>query len=61
MFCFLAQAMGFEEEHFKQTEEEMLEDLLSHPEQGLLELTEDEWRKLRDNGTIRQLWGSQPF
>lgn len=57
MFCFLAQAMGFEEEHFKRTEEEMLEDLLSHPEQGLLELTEDEWRKLRDNGTIRQPFG----
>jgi len=34
-FCLLAAAMGYEDDYFKQTEEEMLEDLLSHPLEGL--------------------------
>lgn len=30
-FCLLAKAMGYEEDYFKHTEEEMLEELLDHP------------------------------
>lgn len=50
--------MGFEEPYFKRTEEEMLEELLSHPEEGLLELTEKQWKFLRENGTVRQPFGN---
>ena len=57
LFRLLAEAMGFEEPYFKRTEEEMLEELLSHPEEGLLELTEKQWKFLRENGTVRQPFG----
>ena len=57
LFGLLAEAMGFEEPYFKRTEEEMLEELLSHPEEGLLELTEKQWKFLRENGTVRQPFG----
>ena len=57
LFGLLAEAMGFEEPYFKRTEEEMLEELLSHPEKGLLELTKEQWRLLRENGTVRQPFG----
>ena len=57
LFGLLAEAMGFEEPYFKRTEEEMLEELLSHPEEGLLELTEKQWKFLRENGTVRQPLG----
>ena len=57
LFGLLAEAMGFEEPFFKRTEEEMLEELLSHPEEGLLELTEKQWKFLRENGTVRQPFG----
>ena len=51
-FCLLAQAMGYEEEYFKRTEEEMVEELLAHPMEGLSCISEEEWRILRDGGVI---------
>ena len=57
LFRLLAEAMGFEEPFFKRTEEEMLEELLSHPEEGLLELTKEQWKVLRENGAVRQPFG----
>ena len=47
-FCLLAQAMGYEEEYFKRTEEEMVEELLAHPMEGLSCISEEERRILRD-------------
>lgn len=57
LFRFLAEAMGFEEPYFKRSEEEMLEELLSHPQEGLLELDREQWKLLRENGTVRQAPG----
>lgn len=57
LFRLLAEAMGFEEPFFKRTEEEMLEELLSHPEEGLLELTKEQWKALMENGAVRQPFG----
>lgn len=51
-FRMLAEAMGYEEEYFKQTEEEMLEELLSHPGPGLAETSEEDWEILRQGGVI---------
>lgn len=51
-FCLLAKAMGFEEEYFKRTDGEMLEELLSHPEKGLMQLSDEQWKTLREGGTI---------
>ena len=51
-FCLLAQAMGYEEEYFKRTEEEMVEELLAHPMEGLSCISEEERRILRDGGVI---------
>ena len=47
-FCLLAQAMGYEEAYFKKTEEEMFEELLAHPMEGLSCISEEEWRILRE-------------
>ncbi len=57
LFGLLAEAMGFDEPYFKRTEEEMLEELLSCPQKGLLELTKEQWSFLRENGTVRQPFG----
>ncbi len=51
-FCILAQAMGYEEDHFKHTEEEMLELLLAHPTKGLKNIGEKDWELLRAGGVI---------
>jgi anaerobic selenocysteine-containing dehydrogenase len=51
-FCLLARAMGYEEEYFKRTEEEMAGELLSHPMEGLSCISEEDRRVLRDGGVI---------
>lgn len=51
-FCFLAGKLGFEEDYFKQTAEDALEDLLSHPGKDLARLSEEQWQFLREGGTI---------
>ncbi|MGN0157545.1 MAG: molybdopterin-dependent oxidoreductase [Brotaphodocola sp.] len=55
-FQLLANAMGYEEAYFQRTEEEMVEELLSHPGPGLAYASEDEWEILRRGGVI-----STPF
>ena len=55
-FTLLGKAMGFEEEYFQKTEEEMLADLIDHPVKGLAELTESEREALKKGGVI-----STPF
>ncbi|MCB7320837.1 molybdopterin-containing oxidoreductase family protein [Lacrimispora sp. 210928-DFI.3.58] len=55
-FCLLAKAMGYEEDYFKHTEEEMLEELLDHPGTGLDGAGEEGMRVLREGGVI-----STPF
>lgn len=55
-FCLLAKAMGYEEEYFQRTEEEMLADLLDHPMPALAKISEADWQTLREGGTI-----STPF
>ena len=54
-FCLLAQAMGYEEAYFKKTEEEMFEELLAHPMEGLSCISEEEWRILREGEPYPQL------
>lgn len=55
-FCLLAGAMGYEEDYFKQTEEEMFSDLLDHPARGLWGISKEQRRVLREGGVI-----STPF
>ena len=44
--------MGYEEAYFKKTEEEMFEELLAHPMEGLSCISEEKWRILREGGTV---------
>ena len=55
-FSILAQAMGYEEEYFKRSEEEMVEKLLEEPGPGLGHVSGEEWEILRKGGVI-----STPF
>ena len=55
-FAILAKGMGFEEEYFRKTEEEMLADLIDHPMEGLAELPAKEREALKKGGVI-----STPF
>lgn len=50
--CTLARAMGYEDGFFRQTEEELVEDLLAHPQEGLAGLTGEDWKRLREGGVI---------
>jgi anaerobic selenocysteine-containing dehydrogenase len=52
IFSMLAQGMGYEDGHFRQTEEQLLEELLDNPMQGLKELSSEEWDILREGGVI---------
>lgn len=52
----LAQAMGYEEAYFRRTEEDMIEELLSHPGPGLARVSEVDREVLRSGGVI-----STPF
>lgn len=51
-FRLLAEGMGFEEDYFKRSAEDMLEELLAHPGPGLAGISEEEWEILRRGGTI---------
>lgn len=51
-FCLLAKAMGYGEDHFKKSEEEMLKELLDHPKSGLASASEEDWKLLRSGGVI---------
>lgn len=51
-FRLLARSMGYEEEYFKKTEEEMLSELLMHPMEGLAGISEEDRSLLEEGGTI---------
>ena len=51
-FCLLARAMGYEEDYFKQTAEEMLLDILNHPTAAVEALPEDKKKILKSGGSI---------
>lgn len=55
-FCLLAKGMGFEENYFAMTEEEMLEDILSHPTAEVRRLSDKQRKCLEDGGSV-----SMPF
>lgn len=52
IFCLLAKAMGYADEHFNRSEDDLLEELLNHPMHGLQGLTDDQWKILRQGGLI---------
>lgn len=52
IFCMLAKAMGYADDHFNRSEEELLEELLKHPMAGLHGLSEAQWKTLHDGGLI---------
>lgn len=51
-FSLLARAMGFEEPYFYRSEEQVLEELLSHPASGLADISDEDWRTLQEGGVI---------
>ena len=55
-FCLLAAGMGYEEDYFARTEEEMLACVLNHPTRAVRLLPEEKKRILREGGSI-----SMPF
>lgn len=55
-FRLLAGAMGYEEAYFKNTEEDMVKELLAHPGPGLAAASAADWKLLESGGVI-----STPF
>lgn len=55
-FRLLAGAMGYEEAYFKNTEEDMVKELLAHPGPGLAAASAADWNLLESGGVI-----STPF
>lgn len=55
-FRLLAEAMGFEEDYFRQSEDELFDDLMDHPTPAVAALTEEERSVLRAGGSV-----SMPF
>ncbi len=51
-FVLLAKAMGFEEEYFRRSEEEMLQYILNHPTPAVAALPEEKKQVLRSGGSI---------
>lgn len=51
-FRILAEAMGYEEEYFHRSEEEVLKDLLEHPGPGLMEISKEARDVLKKGGVI---------
>ena len=51
-FALLAEAMGFEEEYFRRSEEEMLQYILDHPTPAVAALPEEKKQVLRNGGSI---------
>jgi anaerobic selenocysteine-containing dehydrogenase len=56
IFRLLAQGMGYTEPYFDRTEEELLEELLAHPMEGLQRLSQEQRTTLRHGGVV-----STPF
>ncbi len=51
-FCLLAEAMGYEEEYFRRSEEEMFTFILDHPTPAVEALSEEKKRVLREGGCV---------
>lgn len=51
-FCLLAKGMGYEEDYFDRSEDEMLDLLLSHPTKAIAETSEEARETLRKGGSI---------
>lgn len=51
-FRLLAEAFGYEEPYFHRTAEEVLEELLDHPMEGLAGISREDWQTLRQGGVI---------
>ena len=51
-FCLLAKAMGYEEDYFRQTEAEMLQNILDHPTPAVAALPEEKKKILQEGGAI---------
>ncbi|WP_321402906.1 molybdopterin-dependent oxidoreductase [Maridesulfovibrio sp.] len=52
IFCLLAQGMGYAEKHFQRSEDELLEELLSYPEEGLQNINDAQRETLKIGGMI---------
>lgn len=52
IFCLLARAMGYEDSHFDRTEEDLMEELLANPMQGLQDIPAEDWKILKEGGVI---------
>lgn len=51
-FCLLAQKMGYEEDYFKHSEDEMLDLVLAHPTKVIAQTSDQEKEALRQGGAI---------
>lgn len=50
--CILAKAMEYEDAFFDQSEEELVKELLEHPQEGLAGLSDEAWARLREGGVV---------
>lgn len=57
IFSMLAKAMDYTDSHFNRTAEELMEELLDHPLQGLQGLSDDQWRTLKHGGLVSTPYG----
>ena len=55
-FKALAEGMGYDDEYFKRTEEEMLDIVLDNPTEALGKISDDDRKMLKNGGSI-----SMPF
>ncbi|WP_432735132.1 molybdopterin-containing oxidoreductase family protein [Maridesulfovibrio sp. FT414] len=52
IFNLLARALGYEDSHFSKTEDDMLDELLANPMEGLAGISDAQWEVLRSGGQI---------
>ena len=51
-FCLLAKGMGYEDDYFDRSEDEMLDILLSHPTRAIAETSDEAKETLRQGGSV---------
>ncbi|MFQ7844324.1 MAG: molybdopterin-dependent oxidoreductase [Coprococcus sp.] len=51
-FCLLAKGMGYSEDYFDRSEDEMLDILLSHPTKAIAEISDEAKETLRQGGSV---------
>ncbi|WP_027177850.1 molybdopterin-containing oxidoreductase family protein [Maridesulfovibrio bastinii] len=52
IFCMLAEGMGFDDDHFKRSEDDLLDELLANPMSGLQEISESDKKVFAEGGTV---------